>query len=191
MNFVFRRLSLALLMLCGTVGVFAQKSALKTNVLYDATGSISLGAEFALSPRWTLDISGNYNAWDFANDRKWRHILVQPEARYWFCERFNGHFIGIHAHWLKFNIGNVTMPFGLWKETRYRRFEGDMWGGGFSYGYNWLLSRHWNLEAEIGVGYGRVIFDKYPCSSCGKRIASDKKNYFGPTKAAVSLVYLF
>lgn len=125
---IIKRLSLALLMLCGTVGVFAQKTALKTNVLYDVTGSINVGAEFELTPKWTFDISGNYNAWDFSNDRKWRHILVQPEARYWFCESFNGHFIGIHAHWLKFNIGNVTMPFGLWKETRTNRFEGDMWG---------------------------------------------------------------
>ena len=188
---IIKRLSLALLMLCGTVGVFAQKTALKTNVLYDVTGSINVGAEFELTPKWTFDISGNYNAWDFSNDRKWRHILVQPEARYWFCESFNGHFIGIHAHWLKFNIGNVTMPFGLWKGTRTNRFDGDMWGGGFSYGYNWLLSKHWNLEAEIGVGYGRVIFDKYPCASCGKRIVSGKKNYWGPTKAAISLVYLF
>lgn len=191
MIFVLRYLFLALLMLGGTARISAQKAALKTNVLYDATGSINLGAEFALASKWTLDISSNYNAWDFANDRKWRHILVQPEARYWFCERFNGHFIGIHTHWLKFNIGHVTMPFGLWKETRNRRFEGDIFGGGFSYGYNWLLSKHWNLETEIGMGYGRVIFDKFPCASCGKRMDSDKKNYFGPTKAAVSLVYLF
>lgn len=179
-----------LFLLIPAVGM-AQKVGIKTNVLYDATGSISLGLETALAPRWTLDLSTSYNAWEVVKDRKWRHLAIQPEARYWFCDRFNGHFIGIHAQWAKFNIGQVTMPFGLWKATRNHRFEGDLWGGGIGYGYQWLLGRHWNLEAELGIGYSRVIFDEYPCTSCGKRIRSDKKNYFGPTKASLSLIYLF
>ncbi|EGF52456.1 DUF3575 domain-containing protein [Bacteroides fluxus] len=171
--------------------VSAQKAALKSNLLYDATGSINLGLELAVAGQWTMDVSGSYNAWDFPNDKKWRHILVQPEARYWLCDRFNGHFFGIHAQWMKFNIGNVDMPFGLWEGARSNRFQGDLWGGGLAYGYSWLLSRHWNLEAEVGVGYNRVIYDRYPCASCGSRIASDARNYFGPTKLALSFVYLF
>lgn len=169
----------------------AQKFGIKTNLLYDATGTVNLGVEAGLAKRWTLDISGNYNAWDFDGCRKWRHILVQPEARYWFCERFNGHFIGVHAHWLKYNVGHVKMPFGLWKSLRNGRYQGDMWGGGFSYGYQWLLGKHWNLEAEIGVGYGYVIYDKYPCAACGTRTATGHSNYFGPTKLGLSLIYLF
>ena len=65
----------------GSVSVSAQKVAVKTNLLYDATATINLGLEIALAPKWTLDVSGNYNAWDFGNDRKWKHFLVQPEAR--------------------------------------------------------------------------------------------------------------
>ncbi len=174
-----------------SLGVTAQHVGLKTNLLYDATGSVNLGVETALAPKWTLDVSGNYNAWDFKNNRKWRHILVQPEARYWFCERFNGHFIGLHAHWMKFNIGNVKMPFHLWESLQDGRFEGDLWGGGFSYGYQWLLGRHWNLEAEIGVGYARVIYDEYPCASCGVRKASGHTDYVGPTKIGLDFVYIF
>lgn len=172
-------------------GVVAQHVGIKTNLLYDATGSVNLGVETALSSKWTLDISGNYNAWDFKDNRKWRHIMVQPEVRYWFCERFNGHFVGVHAHWMKFNIGNVRMPFHLWKALRHSRFEGDLWGGGFCYGYQWLLGRHWNLEAEVGVGYARVIYDKYPCASCGVRQQSGHEDYVGPTKAGLSLIYFF
>lgn len=65
----------------------AQKAAIKTNLLYDATTTFNLGAEFALSPKWTLDVSGNYNPWTFSNNKKWKHWLVQPEARYWFCNK--------------------------------------------------------------------------------------------------------
>ena len=38
----------------------AQKWAVKSNLLYDATATINLGVEAALGPRVTLDISGNY-----------------------------------------------------------------------------------------------------------------------------------
>ena len=69
----------------------AQKWAVKSNLLYDATATINLGVEAALGPRVTLDISGNYNPWEFG-DARWKHWLIQPEVRYWLCERFNGHF---------------------------------------------------------------------------------------------------
>jgi len=32
----------------------------------------------------------------------------------------------------------------------------------------------------------------FPCAHCGTKLASDRQhNYFGPTKAAVNLVYVF
>ena len=71
----------------------AQKWAVKSNLLYDATATINLGVEAALGRRVTLDVSGNYNPWKFG-DARWKHWLVQPEVRYWLCESFNGHFFG-------------------------------------------------------------------------------------------------
>ena len=75
----------------------AQETAVKTNLLYDATTTMNLGVEFGLSPKWTLDVSGNYNPWTFSKNKKWKHWLVQPEARYWFCNKMMGSFIGFHA----------------------------------------------------------------------------------------------
>lgn len=51
------------ILICGIATSSAQKVAIKTNALYDATATINLGAEFGLHPRWTLDISGNFNSW--------------------------------------------------------------------------------------------------------------------------------
>ena len=50
-------------LLGGSAFVKAQDIALKSNILYDASGTINLGAEVGLAPRWTLDVSGNYNGW--------------------------------------------------------------------------------------------------------------------------------
>lgn len=39
----------------------AQKWVVKSNLLYDATTTLNLGVEVGLAPKWTLDVSGNYN----------------------------------------------------------------------------------------------------------------------------------
>ena len=53
--------------------------AIKTNALYWATATPNLGVEFALSEKWTMDISGNYNPWKWSGNKKFKHWLVQPE----------------------------------------------------------------------------------------------------------------
>jgi hypothetical protein len=61
-----------------------------------------------------------------------------------------------------------------------------------AYGYAWNLGKHWNLEAEIGIGYAYTRFDRFSCKGCGQKIENDKEHhYVGPTKAALNLVYLF
>ena len=174
----------------------AQTAAIKTNVLYDATTTFNLGAELSLSPKWTLDVSGNYNPWTFSNNKKWKHWLVQPEARYWFCNKMMGHFMGLHAIGGQYNLGNIDADFMLlgtdFAQLKDHRFEGWMLGAGIAYGYAWTLSKHWNLEAEIGLGYVFSKYDKYECQNCGQKLKSDKSHhYVGPTKAALNLVYVF
>ena len=87
---------LIFLMLLVSISLSAQDVAVKTNLLYDATTTINLGAEIGVAPKWTVDLSANYNGWTFNDNKKWKHWMAQPEVRYWFCERFNGHFLGAH-----------------------------------------------------------------------------------------------
>ena len=84
-----------------------QEFAVKTNVLYDATMTINLGAELEVAPKWSVELSGNFNGWNMGNGRRWKHWLVQPEARYWFCEALGGHFLGMHLLGGKYNIGHA------------------------------------------------------------------------------------
>ena len=82
-----------------------QEVAIKTNLLYDALMNVNAGVEVGLAPKWTLDVSGDYNGWKFSHQRQWKHWMVQPEARYWFCDRFQGWFLGVHAHGGQYNVG--------------------------------------------------------------------------------------
>ena len=159
---------------------------LKTNLLMDATATINLGVEFPLGRRWSMDVSGNYNGWTLSDNRKWKHWMVQPEARYWLCEKFNGHFLGVHAHYADYNVGGIKF---LSKNMENYRYQGNLYGAGLSYGYQWLLSNRWSMEAVIGVGWAHLDYDKYPCASCGTVQKSETKDYFGVTKAALSIIY--
>ena len=162
----------------------AQNVAIKTNLLYDLTTTVNAGVELGLSPRWTLDVSANYNAWTLSHDRKWKHWLVQPEARYWFCDPFAGHFLG-----LKNGIKFLGTDFSQLSD---HRFQGWMAGAGVAYGYTWILGRYWNLEAEIGLGYIYSRYDKFECAGCGQKTETGQPHhYLGPTKAAVNLIYVF
>jgi hypothetical protein len=106
----------------------AQEMALKSNLLYDATTTINLGYEAALNHKTTLDIGVSYNPWVLGH--KWvgiegagdmfvekrsvrlKHFMVQPEVRWWMCEKFNGHYFGVHVHGGVFDVGAIKLPFG-------------------------------------------------------------------------------
>ena len=185
-----KRILFFLMLFVGTMSLQAQKVAVKTNLLYDATATINLGAEVGLAPKWTLDLSGNYNGWDWSDNKKWKHWMAQPEARYWFCEAFNGHFLGAHLLGGQYNVGGLDLPFGIYDGLKDHRYEGWYVGGGLVYGYQWLLGKRWSLEAALGIGYVRAWYDRYECPHCGEWQGSGEKNYFAVTKAAISLIYV-
>lgn len=175
--------------------ISAQKVALKTNLLTDAVLSPNLGIEVGLSPKWTIEGTYEMNAWTI-NDHKWRHWFVHPEARYWFCNTFQGNFIGIHAIVGQFNFANIDNHFKLFNNDfsglSDKRYQGWGAGAGVSYGHSWILAKHWNMELEIGIGWIYTRYDVYPCEKCGTKLEEDKvHNYVGPTKLAWNIEYVF
>lgn len=191
-----RFLLITLLGLLTATDIYAQHVAVKTNLLYDATANANLAVETRVAPLWTVELSGNLNLWKFSNDKQWRNWVLQPEIRRWFCNAFSGHFIAVHLIGGQYNIAKVNLGFKFlgtdFRQLRDSRVQGWMGGAGIAYGYDWILDKHWNLEAEIGIGWGHTRYDKYPCTVCGTKLESGKHhNYFGPTKAAINLVYVF
>ena len=175
--------------------ISAQDVAIKTNILYDAALTANIGAELRVAPRWSVDLSGNLNAWT-VNSHKWKHWMLQPEARYWFCEAIQGHFVAAHLLGGQYNVGNVDLNFTAlgtdFRNLKNHRYQGWYAGLGVAYGYSWILAKHWNFEAELGLGWIYTRYDVFPCEKCGTKIAKNKAhNYVGPTKAALNLVYVF
>lgn len=188
------------LALVAYAGASAQNLAIKTNLVYDATATVNLGVEIGLGKRTTLDISGNYNAWytDKDANEKIRHMLVQPEFRYYFCEKMSGHFLGAHALFTEYNVCGENWLLGALGQMSSlngeyipeSRYQGVGYGAGLAYGYDWVLCSRLNLEFTVGAGYIYFDYDRYGAPKCAPLLDSGDKDYFGITKVGISLVYL-
>ncbi len=179
----------AVIFICS--GVRAQEFALKTNLLYWSTTTPNIGAEISVSGYSTIQAFYGINPWKTGSGKSIRHWVVQPEYRYWFCGVFDGWFVGTHAMGGQFNWNKVKLPFGMAPTLRDYRYEGWFVGGGITGGYQWVISKHWNFEASLGIGYDYIKYKKFKCGDCGEKLKSGHTNYVGPTKAALSFLYIF
>ena len=170
--------------------------AIKTNLVKDAMLTPNLGVEVGVAPKWSVELSAGYNGWTLSNQRRWKQMFLQPEVKYWFCDRFSGHFVDLHLLGGAYNFGawkhGSTFLGTHFEDLKTQRHQGWFAGAGIGYGYTWILAKHWSLEAELGIGWAYTRYDVYPCKNCGTKIAEKRvHNYVGPTKAAINLIYVF
>lgn len=179
-------LVLTLLLPCS---VASQQVAFKTNLLYWATASINIDVETRISDRWTGELSLGYNPFTFNDNKKLKHIAVQPELRRWLCSAFSGHFLAANLLYSHYNVGGIDQPF--FKDLKHYRYQGNLGGVGVGYGYNLILSPRWSIEFELTLGMMVTKYSKYDCATCGKKIENASKTFFSPTKIAIDMVYYF
>lgn len=180
-----------LLLLAVPFGARAQEWAVKTNLLYwGMLGSANLEVEKRVAPRHSLTLQLGYNPFTYSENKKLKHISIKPGYRYWLCEAFSGHFLSAQLEYAHFNAGNVSLPLNIWDGLRDYRYQGDLGAVGVSYGYHWILSPRWSIEAEIGIGLAYARYDQYECAICGSLLGTENKVFLKPTRAAVSVVYM-
>lgn len=161
--------------------------AVKTNLFYDAALVPNVGLEFFFRERWSVALNWMYAWWK--TDRRhyyWRVYGGDAEARYWlgsdgYGPRRSGHHLGVYAQ-----MGTFDFELGG------RGYLVDRWGygGGLSYGYSLPLTRRLNLDFSIGVGVFHGLFKEYlPIDGRYVWQVTKKRNWIGPTKAEVSLVW--
>ena len=197
-----RYLTLAVILFLAFAGtVSAQKVAVKTNSLYWLTATPNVGFEFAMAPRWTFEIAGGYNPWTLDKDAnvKAKHFLVTPEVRYWFCESFQGHFLGINANYTQFNVSGILIPEVFYKEEsngyfldnlQHARSQGWAVGAGITYGYAWPIARRWNMEFTLGLGWWYTEYDQFESRKCGMFQQKVNRHALGLSALGISFVYL-
>ncbi|MBP3663469.1 MAG: DUF3575 domain-containing protein [Bacteroidales bacterium] len=197
-----RYLIIAVLFFLASAGTAsAQKLAVKTNALYWGTATPNLGLEYAMADRWTLELEGGYNPWTFDSEKnmKIKHWLVSPEVRYWFCESFLGHFVGINGNYTLFNISGIPTP-GVFidlssntdskTDLKNSRVQGWAVGAGVTYGYAFPIARRWNMELTLGYGIWYTEYGQYESRKCGLFQQDVQKWALGPTALGVSFMFM-
>lgn len=160
-------------------GVKSQRLALKTNTLSWLTTTVNAGVEYKLGHRLTSEMDIMYKPWKLLPDnKKMTGLLMQAGMKYWLCQAYYRHAVGINAHYGQYNGG-----FGTY------RYQGALYGAGFTYAYQWVLNKKLNIELAAGLGYAHMKYDKYYRPKCGYFLGKEGSNYWGITKLSVSVVY--
>lgn len=168
----------------------AQEISLKTNLPYWFTATPNVGFEYALDENFSLELTGGFNSFNFGETKQMKHWIVWPELRYWMSQSFSGHFFGFHGVGGQYNIGGMDLPWNRFAGLKTSRYKGNAVGVGLSYGYKWIFNDRWGLEVTVGGGFARFNYDIYSLDENGQKMGENRKNYFGPTKGALSLVYV-
>ncbi len=188
---------------CSNTSVQAQKWAVKTNLLYWATGTLNAGGELKVSKHSTVNLTCNLNPWTYGVDNKIQHWFLRPEYRYWVTEAHTRLFFGVHVMGGGFKIGGFGIPIigdhiGRLKNFAQTYHKGTFVAAGVGLGYAFYLSPHLNLEVSGGVGVARIKHHAEPNTKhpnwAGGPVwrGADKVHYLPvPTELSVSLVYLF
>lgn len=185
----FLRLSL-LLILLSFKGEFVfstpptrwEGASVGTNLFLAGLSTGNLKLDFAINDHFSAGVNFGLKAWprwwawdwDKTNDTRWKHILVEPQIRWWPAYVFDGWYVGVNALWSHFNVGGPEFPFA-WNYPALKevRLQGDFNAYGMFMGYSWWLARRLRLELEAGILVGRYGATRYKCIHCGEQLGQE------------------
>lgn len=169
---------------------------IRTNMLFDALAVPNLGVEFYIGKDWSIG-GGWMHAW-WSHDpphRYWRLYGGELNIRKWFgkaaaAKPLTGHHIGLYLQALTYDFewGGKAHMGGMPGGNIYDLAH---LGGGIEYGYSLPVKRRINIDFSIGLGYiGGKVHEFVPDGDRYLWTATKRKNWIGPTKIEVSLVWL-
>lgn len=177
---VYAFFGLFLLGLLLSQDIAAQRVALKTNAIDWLTMTPNLTLEGRVSRRVSLQlgVACNPTHLSIANIQT-TNFRIEPEVRYWFNRPMARHFVAVSATAATYNL-----------RFKDHHFRGDGFAAGISYGYALVLSDHWNMEAEVGVGIAHLKAKDYRGSA-----EPAQSNYSHvkpvPIRLGLSFAYIF
>ena len=169
-------------------GMLARGMEVKLNTLSLPLLVLNAAVEFRPWDHWSVSVPVYYTSLDwFSENRKFRVLAFQPEVRYWLRDDFQGLFFNAHT-----TFGWYNVAFG--GDYRYQDHarRSPAYGGGLGIGYKLRLGQEqsrWGLEFGAGAGVIPLHYDYYYNIHNGRLAGEDKRVYWGPDQAFVSITY--
>ena len=171
--------------------------AVKVNIPITLVGSPNVGAEVLIGQQFTVNGDFLWLPYLWKKEEEVFRALqtsvdlrYYPNPRYYYTSTFyDGLYFGPYAMYGNFNIGLAGSDGLTDDDIRYRG-----WGisGGVSVGYKLFLSTRFRLDINVGLGYARLQYNTYQLGgewSEWPTTIDDTKDWIGPTKFGVHLVY--
>lgn len=160
---------------------------MKTNLLYDALFVPNIGIETNVGGGWTLGASGMLAWWSKdASHKYWRIYGGELDVNKYFGAKakekpLQGHHVSLYGQFLSYDI-----------ERGGTGYQGKQaFGVGLGYGYSLPIGRRLNLDFGLGIGYFYSRYKTYePFDGCYVYQETKERQWIGPTRASVSLVWL-
>lgn len=167
--------------------------AVKTNLLFDLATALNVEVEVPIGKRWSVAGEYMFPWWLCESKQRAAQIITGTlEARYWFGDRedrpqMTGWFAGLYGGGGYYDIE--------WGDNG---CQGELFHVGLSAGYAHSISKNnnWRMEYSIGVGYLNSDYREYvPKWGLDEewhlvRQRNGDLDWFGPTRAKVSLVWM-
>lgn len=160
---------------------------LRTNLLYDALLTPTLGIEWRINRHVGIKLDGSRSWWGDEHGKVQKIWLLNPEIRWYLLEN-KSLYVGAGANFGQYNIYGGILGGTFPENTGY---QGDLWGAGITVGYQLRLARRLSLDFNLGLGYTRLDYDAFHIIE-ETRIYKYKNgvtNFWGPTQAGISLVW--
>ena len=174
---------------------------IKTNMLYDVAAIPNIGAEFYLGANFSVVANWEYSWWK--SDKKawyWRSYGGDVALRYWMGKAakekpLTGHHLGLYGQMITYDVEvggrGYIADSGFGKDKEANPNLGWNWTAGLEYGYSLPIARRLNIDFTLSVGYHWGYFMEYlPIDGHYVWQATKRRQYIGPTKLEVSLVWL-
>jgi len=161
--------------------------AVRTNLLYDAFLTPTLGVEWRVSRNIGIKVDGSYGYWGDEHGKVQKIWLVSPEVR-WYMLESKRFYLGLGANVGEYNIYKSMIGSMFPKDTGY---QGKLYGGGLTVGYQLPLSKSFAVDFNLGLGYTHFEYDSFNVIN-ETRVYKERdkaKNFWGPTQAGISLIW--
>ena len=156
------------------------KFSLRTNALYWVGAMPNLGVEWKPAKNIGIVVNGGYAPW---GNNGWRHNwggwFVAPEVRV---------YLGSNRAWF---VGPQFLAGGFNLKPGDTGRQGDVLAGGVMGGYKLRLTRSWDMDFSLGMGYGHFEYDTYRRYNQENVYINSNlvKNIVMPIQAGVSFVW--
>lgn len=169
---------------------------IRTNMLYDALLLPNIGVEFYLGKNLTLGANWMYGWWSKnISHFYWRAYGAEIFGRWWFGRKahqkpLTGLHLGVYGQYYMydFELGGKGEMGGKPEDNLWAQ---GLYGAGVEFGYSLPVSKRLNIDFSLGIGYSGGTYHKYiPIDTHYVWQGTYHRNYIGPTKLEIALVWL-